>query len=176
MEDRVDIVIEYDKYKSLNDNKKTAYIFDMDGTLADVSGILHYIKKSFDDSPEEKFTKKFQLFHSEGVNVPPHQEAVDLLNFAKDAGHHILVVTARREMWRPHTSMWLALNNIYSDALFMRNNHDNRKDYEIKQDILNHILQLWDVVHAVDDNPKVIKLWEENGIPTTKIGTWDGND
>jgi hypothetical protein len=30
-------------------------------------------------------------------------------------------------------------------------------------------------MHAVDDNPNVIRLWEEYGIPTTKIGTWDGS-
>ena len=42
------------------------------------------------------------------------------------------------------------------------------------QDILEHIKLFWNPIHAVDDNPKIIKLWEENGIPTTKIGTWDG--
>ena len=26
----------------------------------------------------------------------------------------------------------------------------------------------------IDDNPNIIKLWEENGIQTTKIGNWDG--
>jgi hypothetical protein len=52
---------------------------------------------------------------------------------------------------------------------------DNRPDYEVKKDILNSINKLWDVEHAVDDNPHVIRLWEESGIPTTKIGTWDGD-
>ncbi len=77
-------------------------------------------------------------------------------------------------MWRAHTSFWLAINNVPSVALFMRQDADNRKDYEVKKDILQHILQKWDVVHAVDDNPNVIKLWHEYGIETTKIGDWDG--
>ena len=32
------------------------------------------------------------------------------------------------------------------------------------------------VFKYLDDNPNVIKLWEEHGIPTTKWGTWDGVD
>ena len=48
-------------------------------------------------------------------------------------------------------------------------------DYEAKKDMLDNIIKLWDVVHAVDDNPNVIRPWEDHGIPTTKIGTWDGN-
>ena len=33
----------------------------------------------------------------------------------------------------------------------------------------------WRVIHAIDDNPAVLKLWYEYGIPTTKIGHWDGS-
>jgi hypothetical protein len=70
--------------------------------------------------------------------------------------------------------MWLAKNNIRSHALFMRQDDDNRPDYEVKKDILDKISNYWHVLHAVDDNPNVIRLWEDHGIPTTKIGTWDG--
>ena len=45
----------------------------------------------------------------------------------------------------------------------------------IWKDILLSIKKHWNVFHAVDDNPNVIRLWEEHGIPTTKIGTWDGD-
>lgn len=89
--------------------------------------------------------------------------------------HDIIVVTARKEAWRAHTAYWLRKWVIPHDALFMRENKDYRPDYEIKKDILEHINLFWDVKHAVDDNPHIIKLWEENGIPTTKIGDWDGN-
>jgi hypothetical protein len=71
--------------------------------------------------------------------------------------------------------MWLANNNLRSHALFMRADDDNRPDYEAKKDMLDKINKLWDVVHAVDDNPNVIRLWEDHKIPTTKIGNWDGN-
>ena len=151
--------------------KRPAYIFDVDGTLADVSSILHYVKG---DRTTEKFKKNFHKFHAESVNVPPHKEVVEMVWEAVDAGFDIIVVTARKEMWRAQTSIWLAIHGIPSDALFMRQDADNRKDYEVKKDILGHIEQFWDVAHAVDDNPNVIKLWQEHGIETTKIGDWDG--
>jgi cytosine/adenosine deaminase-related metal-dependent hydrolase len=55
----------------------------------------------------------------------------------------------------------------------MRGDDDHRKDYLVKKDILDRIQKHWTVVHAVDDNPAVIQLWEENGIPTTIIEGWD---
>ena len=98
-----------------------------------------------------------------------------MLNDTVADGHHVLVVTSRMEKWRGLTSLWLAQNNITSHGLFMRPNSDLRPDYEVKKDILDKINTHWNVLHAVDDNPNVIKLWEDNGITTTKIGNWDGN-
>ena len=97
-----------------------------------------------------------------------------MLNNAVADQHAILIVTSRKDKWRGLTSMWLAKHNIRSHGLFMRADDDNRPDYEVKKDILDKISSLWSVTHAVDDNPNVIKLWEDHNIPTTKIGTWDG--
>lgn len=146
-------------------SKQEAEIFDVDGTLVDVDPFLHHILG-------EK--KDFNAFHAACVNAEPHSRVVHMARYASEKGRHIIVVTARKEMWRAQTSMWLALNGVPSAALYMRANDDGRPDYEVKKDILAKVNQFWDVKHAVDDNPKVIKLWEENGIPTTKIGDWDG--
>ena len=105
----------------------------------------------------------------------PNIEVVQMLNNAVSDRHAILIVTSRKEKYRGLTSMWLAKNNIRSHALFMRADDDGRPDYEAKKDMLDKISILWDVLHAVDDNPNVIRLWEDHGILTTKIGTWDGN-
>ena len=146
-------------------NRRTAHIFDMDGTLADVSGIRHLVMGNERD---------FHEFHEQSVNAPPHQHVVEMARKAKEAGHDVLVVTARSARYRPHTAMWLAQNNVPSDALYMRADNDSRPDYEVKKDILHRINKTWDVVHAVDDNPSVIKLWHENNIPTTTIPGWQG--
>ena len=148
------------------DVRPTAYIFDVDGTLANVDPYLHLVRGS---------NRDYNAFHEASIDAMPNLDVVEMLNNAVADRHSILVVTSRKEKYRGLTSMWLAKNNIRSHGLFMRLDDDNRPDYEAKKDILDKINSLWNVVHAVDDNPNVIKLWQDHDIPTTKIGTWDGN-
>ena len=146
--------------------KPLAYIFDVDGTLANVDPYLHYVRGS---------NRDYDAFHEASIDALPNLEVVEMLNNAVADQHAILIVTSRKDKWRGLTSMWLAKNNLRSHALFMRSDEDNRPDYEVKRDILHKINNHWKVLHAVDDNPNVIRLWEDNQIPTTKIGTWDGD-
>jgi uncharacterized HAD superfamily protein len=148
------------------DNRPTAYIFDVDGTLANVDPYLHLVRGS---------SRDYDAFHEASIDALPNIEVVEMLNDAVADNHAILIVTSRKDKWRGLTSMWLAKNNLRSHALFMRSDEDNRPDYEVKRDILHKINNHWKVLHAVDDNPNVIRLWEDNQIPTTKIGTWDGD-
>jgi hypothetical protein len=148
------------------DVRPTAYIFDVDGTLANVDPYLHLVRGS---------NRDYNAFHEASIDALPNLDVVEMLNNAVADCHSILVVTSRKEKYRGLTSMWLAKNNIRSHGLFMRSDDDNRPDYEAKKDMLDKISSLWNVVHAIDDNPNVIKLWEDHDIPTTKIGTWDGN-
>lgn len=145
---------------------RPAVIFDMDGTLADVSGIRHHVV----GAPGK--WKDFDAFHAASVDVPPHDWVVDLARKFDAAGLDVLVVTARRAKWRHHTAWWLALNGVPSAALFMRPDGDSRPDRVVKADILARIKQTHDVVLAVDDNPAVIDLWKANGIPTLTVPGW----
>lgn len=149
----------------------TAVIFDMDGTLADVSSIRHYLKK-WDDS-KGRSVKDFHAFHAESVNVPPHSHVQNAAQMAHILGHDVLIVTARKHMWRHHTAWWLAMHGIHSDAMFMRNDNDTRPDYEVKRDILSTIRKAWNPIHAWDDNPSIIRLWRENNIPVTIVPGWE---
>lgn len=150
---------------------KTAVIFDMDGTLADVSSIRHHLTKY--DQGKRRVIKHFNRFHAESVSVPPHGYVVNAAQIAHMLGHAVLIVTARKHLWRHHTAWWLALQNVPSDVLMMRGNEDNRKDYEVKKDMLDTLRKAYDIIHAWDDNPSIIKLWQENNIPTTIVPGWE---
>lgn len=147
--------------------KPNAVIFDMDGTLADVSGIRHHIVPP---TPMPKgWYKDFDTFHRESVNVPANASIANAATLVHMLGTKVIIVTARRAMYRHHTAWWLALHRIPSDALFMRGNKDGRPDYLVKKDILKSIQSQYNVIHAYDDNPSVIRLWEESGISTTIV-------
>lgn len=151
--------------------RRPAWIFDVDGTLVDVDPILHYILNQ--DRSTESFKKNYDLFHKKSVSCDSNKDVVDMVwQVCNDLD--IIIVTARKEKYRALTSRWLKNNDVPHDALFMRQDDDYREDYEVKKDILQHINEYWEIKHAVDDNPSIIKLWEENSIPTTKIGSWDG--
>ena len=96
---------------------------------------------------------------------------------AHNEGKAVIIVTARKHKWRHVTAWFLALNDIPSDMLIMRNDNDQRKDYDVKKDILSSIrAQGFNVVHAIDDNPAIIRLWEENNIPVTIVPGWSDED
>lgn len=148
--------------------KQNAVIFDMDGTLANVSSIRHFVRGNTGFRG-----KNFDRFHEESVNVPPNQHVVDHAIRAHMLGNAVIIVTARKQKWARHTAMWLAMNGVPSDAMFMRGDKDSRKDFFVKSDILEAIQHSWNVIHAVDDNPAVIALWHERGIPTTIVEGWE---
>ena len=144
------------------DPRREAVIFDVDGTLADVASIRHYVAG-------EK--KNFQKFHKAASLVHPHHEVVELAASLKRAGYVIIVVTSRKEEWRWTTTTWLRKWEIDFDHLHMRGQQDGRRDVDVKRDILVGILRTHRVILAVDDNPAIIALWNEEHIP---VVTWPG--
>lgn len=142
--------------------KQKAVIFDVDGTLCDVRGIRHLITE-----------KGFDAFHYASASCPPIAWVGEHARRLHEEGYAILVVTGRVRKFERLTSFWLAQHSIPSDVLEMRPNGDFSKDFVIKQKILKRLLQVYDIVHAYDDNPAVIELWEAEGIPYTKVPGWE---
>ena len=140
--------------------KQKAVIVDMDGTLADVRGIRHHVALG---------NRDFHRFHTESVNVPPNDEVVQQVKDFHESGHAIVVVTARKARYRPHTAFWLADHGVPSDHMVMRGDDDQRPDDEVKTDILKQVSSRYNVVHAIDDNPSVLKVWKNAGIPVTEV-------
>lgn len=141
-------------------------IFDLDGTLADVSSIRYLVAAG------EK-NRNFDAFHRESVNCPPIPWVVEHAHTAHADGYKVVQVTARSERYRPHTSWWLAEHGIPSHELYMRGDYDYRPDYEVKRDIVDRILQSHDIVKAFDDNPSIVRLWGEYGIPCIVVPGWE---
>ena len=148
--------------------KPAAAIFDMDGTLCDVSSIRYHVDRR---DPRFSGRKRFDRFHGQSHLCPPNRQALRLYEKYR-VDHAVLIVTARKAMWSMHTLLWLRDNHVEHDALYMRADNDSRPDYEVKRDILTEIRKDYTVMVAVDDNPAVLRLWKEEGIKTHRIPGW----
>ena len=144
--------------------RRHAIIFDMDGTLADVSSIRHFVRGKF---------RNFDAFHRSSLWVPPHDSVLEMAFDTHKAGMKIVIVTARSGLYREVTQAWLDKYNVPYDNIYMRPEGDSRKDSIVKAEILKSILEDYDIVHCVDDNPNVAQVWKDAGIITTVVPGFD---
>lgn len=141
---------------------KDAVIFDMDGTLCDVRGIRHHLLGK---------ARNFHKFHRESVNCPPNQWVVNDAVAAYGSGLAILIVTARVFKYWPETQFFLSMHlPVPYEKLYMRKDGDFRNDGTVKREILAQIKKDgYNVVRAWDDNPTVVEVWQQEGIPVTVV-------
>jgi len=146
-------------------DRASAVIVDVDGTLVEISGIRHHVA-----GPGRR---DFDRFHAESAHCDPIRDTVLWCEEMADIGHRIVVVTARMEKWRTLTANWLDrhLTRPVTD-LVMRADRDFRPDFEVKRDIHADLARRFDIVHACDDNPNVVRLWRELGIPVRVVPGW----
>lgn len=128
-----------------------AYIIDIDGTLAHMTG----------RSP----------FEWERVNEDAVDEGVKHLVEALYEKHIIIVMSGRDEGCRDVTETWLRENNVPFDDLHMRPAGDTRPDTVVKYELFNkYVRDEYEVFGAVDDRISVCELWHDLGIPLYKVG------
>lgn len=142
-----------------------AIVFDMDGTLVDVDALA---EKHLNPKPGAK--RDFDAFHRESEFAPPHQHVVEAAQRAYLEGTAVLVVTARMTDYVGVSSRWLAKQPVWLDQIYMRRSQDFRPDYDVKREIVDQIrADGYNIMHAWDDNPAIITLWNELGIPNTVV-------
>jgi hypothetical protein len=156
---------------SVNRIRPTASIADMDGTLVNISSARHHVMKN---------PKDFDAFHAASIDCPPHPEAIQWCIERQLLGDTILVVTARMEKWCDLSSRWLYRDLVPVlpdprrwDGPFMRRDGDIRPDIAIKREIYRYLKRHYDIRAAIDDNPAIVGLWTEIGIPVTVQPGWD---
>lgn len=134
-------------------------IVDIDGTIADATHRLHYIKTK---------PKDWKAFFRESINDPIYEDVHWLVNTLIDSGNKILFVTARPENEREQTVKWLhetaGMENKY-EKLYMRYPGDYRDDWVVKRDILSDIRNDgYDPFLALDDRDGVVSMWRSEGL------------
>ena len=152
----------------MSNRKPKAVIYDLDGTLADVSPHLHLV----DPRHPEFIAVNLDLFHELAESAQPHQWAIEMANLHWALGWQIVIMTARSERYRAQTTRWLQAHGIRFDSLHMRADDDLSVDTLCKSRTLDQIQVNFDVQIAVDDNPYVLALLKERGIRTIVAPGW----
>jgi len=129
-------------------------IFDIDGTLADVSARQHHLMKKpkdwdsfFRGIPQDK------AIHS----------MVRLCNILYASGIKILLCTGRREKDRAETVKWLAQEGVNYHELILRRDRDRRSDVIVKREMLAGIDRS-KILCVVEDRSGVVEMWRSEGL------------
>jgi hypothetical protein len=144
------------------------YLFDIDGTVADASHRLHYIRKVPQDW--ESF---FKAVKDDKLIVPMADLAYEL-----GQTNLLFYVTGRPERTRIDTEKWLNENELlsmsYMPHIYMRSDTDRRPDYLVKRDLLKKIRdEGYEPTLAFEDRTRVVKMWRENGVPCCQVSEGD---
>lgn len=140
--------------------RQPAVIVDMDGTLCDVSTVLHLQAES----------DGFNAFHQGCARCPPHRAVIDWCVDHHGRGYEILIVTGRDAWTRQLTEQWLSEHlPVPVAGLHMRSDGDFRSNTDVKREIHSRLALTYEIRAAVDDDPEIIALWQEVGIPAAMV-------
>ena len=164
-------------------HKRNLFIFDIDGTLADLTHRLHYIK--FNASMhgfERDFKPNWDAFHEHVDKDEPIEPVIKLCETLLITNNDVWFFTGRMEHSRRKTYRWLFNNirwfhnhDLYDHQLVMRQTGDFRPDYIIKKEMLDNMLDedKERLVCIFDDRQQVVDMWRKNGITCLQVK--DGN-
>lgn len=133
-------------------------IFDLDGTLANLDHRLHFIKVR---------PKNWKAFHAcVGRDKPIEPVIIVLKALRATSQFDMIILSGRNEETRESTERWLKKHGIEYDEFLMRRKGDFRDDVVVKKEFLDELVEKYGKkpLFAVDDRPRVVKMWKDNGI------------
>ena len=140
--------------------RRPAVIVDMDGTLCDVSAVVHL----------QAEPHGFNAFHHACAQCPPNNAVVDWCIDYHSQGHEILIVTGRDAWAHGLTVQWLLEHlPVPTAGVYMRRDGDCRSNIDVKREIHSRLAPEYDIRAAIDDDAEILGLWQEIGIPVTLV-------
>lgn len=137
---------------------KKIVLVDMDGTLSNLSHRLHYVRT-------EGQKKNWDEFFNRCLYDEPNEVIVKWVKaIAADPDFMVCIVSGRPiDKCGESTVAWLEKYGVPYDRLFMRNGGDKRDDVVVKKEILDKLPKN-QIAFAIDDRPRVVRMWKENGV------------
>lgn len=139
-----------------------AIVCDLDGTMANVEHRRGYVRAD-DLADGEKFRPNWKKFFEEMVNDPVNEWCREITSMMTER-YPIIFATGRPADYEEHTKLWLDMNNLYGQFLFMRQAGDYRKDSIVKEIILEfEIKPRYNILFVLDDRQQVVDMWRKHG-------------
>ena len=129
-------------------------IFDIDGTLADISERVHHVRRR---------PKNWKAFNAGMTQDKAIHSMVKLCNMLYDAGIRIVLCTGRNERNRPETVEWLKKQGVNYHELLLRKDGDFRSDAVIKREVLQG-MDKSKILFVVEDRSRVVEMWRAEGL------------
>jgi phosphoglycolate phosphatase-like HAD superfamily hydrolase len=129
-------------------------IFDIDGTLADVSERIHHVRKK---------PKNWNAFFQGMAQDKAIHSMVRLCNILYTSGIQIILCSGRNEEHRAQTVEWLAQKGVKYHDLLLRKDKDRRSDTEVKRELLA-TLDKSQILFVVEDRSRVVEMWRSEGL------------
>ena len=144
--------------------KMRCYLFDIDGTVADLTHRLPHIQKE---------PKDWDAFFAACCDDVPINHVIDLIQQLRK--HRAIVfVSGRSSQIRSETTAWLEKHLLGGEALYMRRAGDYRPDYIVKAELLDQIrADGYEPIMAFDDRDQVVEMWRSKGIPCAQVAPGD---
>ena len=154
-------------YYSMN---KNTVIFDLDGTLADITARKELATKS-------NGKLDWVVFHDPS-NIKldvPNEPVVKMAQMFAENGFTNIIFSGRTDKTKYSTRSWLTHNRIPFQKLVMRDSKINHytPDDILKKDMLDKYIDINDVFLVVDDRQKVVDMWRSLGLTVFQVA--DGN-
>lgn len=138
-------------------------VFDLDGTLADLTHRLHFIKRS----RSERDWDSFYAMVGTDVLIEPVAEVYSAL-IAQ--GHRVEIWSGRSDRTREDTELWFRSRRIPTPhRLIMRSEGDFTPDEQLKKSWLRPG-NIPDMVF--DDRQRVVDMWRAQGILCAQVAEW----
>lgn len=151
------------------------YIFDIDGTVADIRHRLHFIKFTGTYVPADT-PADWDGFFAASANDEPIWEVITAVRALHDSGQTLIASTGRPDSIRELTEAWLRKYRVPFKGLYMRKAGDHREDNMVKGELLDQILKehpamnsTYKLAGVFEDRQQVVDMYRARGIRVFQV-------
>lgn len=149
--------------------KPKAYIFDIDGTLADCSHRLHLLPRGGGGGG---IIQSWDAFYAACKDDKPIENVVHICRTLQAHAIPVLLLTGRPHKAGKDTLLWLADNQLWTapSDLYMRADGDHRPDYIVKREIYEReIKDKYDIIAVFEDRDQCVQMWRGLGMTCLQV-------